>query len=556
MSLKDTADSLLKGDVKGAVENLHYSLERSVGLMGVIIISLSSMLGSGLFVLPSLAGAMVGHGLWLAFILAATVVLPGALSKSELASAMPTSGGSYVYVERTFGPLFGTIAGIGLWASFLLKASFALVGFAAYLAFLTYTLDIDVDLEVVTLSLLGLIVILNILGVKKVKAVQAPIVGFAVVLLILICIRAAFMPGTDLETPLSSAFEIGTIGLAEAAAFVFVSYAGVTKIAAIAEEVKNPGKNLPGGILLSLLAATLLYSLVAFMLMAALPDQWWLDTEGNVIEDPIRVFAEHVGGSWVAILASILAILTMASMALAGVLAASRFLFAMARDNLLPQSLENVNAKWETPHWPIIITGGMMGAVVLLLPVADIAKLASGFKIMIFMVINFCVIVLRRTKHHHPWYKPVYLSPMYPWIQVWGIVAGLGLILLMGEKAVIGALSAVVLGMITYFSYGKRHAHTRSTPFESFRQQFRDPTPEEHARRKAAFHAADMGGKDYLNLREFQIAMHALGFPYSDEDCLVIFHLADIDEDGVFDLDEFLHYFEWKHDALVRAESE
>jgi len=555
LSLKKTADSLIKGDVKGAVESLHYSLERSVGLIGVIVISLSSMLGSGLFVLPSLAGAMVGEGLWLAYVLAAAVVLPGALSKSELATAMPTSGGSYVYVERTFGPMFGTIAGIGLWASFLLKASFALVGFAAYLAFLTYTMDVEVNIQVVTLSLLGIIVILNILGVKKVKAVQTPIVGFAIGLLFVLSIKAAFMSDTDLSSPTVAAFEFGPIGLAEAAAFVFVAYAGVTKVAAIAEEVKNPARSLPGGILLSLLAATILYTVVAYMLMATLPDQWWLDSDGNTIEDPIRVFAEHVGGNWVAILACILAILTMASMALAGVLAASRFIFAMARDNLLPNSLEKVNSKWETPHWPILITGGVMGAVVILLPVADIAKLASGFKIMIFMVINFCVIVLRRTKRHHPWYKPEYLSPMYPWIQIWGIGAGMVLIIIMGQKAVIGAVAAVVIGLVTYYLYGKKHTSFRPTPFTSFRQQFRSPTSQEVARRKAAFHVADKGGTGHLNLSEFQIALNYLGFPHDEEETKVLFTLiVDIDEDGVLDIEEFLQYFEWGHETISASE--
>ena len=91
------------------------------------------MIGSGLFVLPSFAAAVMGPGIWLAFLLAGLVVLPGAISKSELASTMPESGGSYVYIERTFGPLLGTISGLGLWASFLLKSAFALVGFSAYM---------------------------------------------------------------------------------------------------------------------------------------------------------------------------------------------------------------------------------------------------------------------------------------------------------------------------------------------------------------------------------------------------------------------------------------
>ena len=114
-------------------------LERKLGLFSVIIISLSSMIGSGLFLLPSLAMIEMGGGespvggVWLAYLLAAFVVLPSAISKSELATAMPSSGGSYLYVERAFGPLIGTISGLGLWANFMLKSAFALIGFKAYL---------------------------------------------------------------------------------------------------------------------------------------------------------------------------------------------------------------------------------------------------------------------------------------------------------------------------------------------------------------------------------------------------------------------------------------
>ena len=124
----------LVGIVLTPIEVVSDTLERKLGLFSVVIISLSAMIGSGLFVLPSLAYAEVGGGAWLAYVLAALVVIPGALSKSELASAMPTSGGSYVFLERIFGPLVGSMTGVALWASFLLKAAFALIGFSAYLA--------------------------------------------------------------------------------------------------------------------------------------------------------------------------------------------------------------------------------------------------------------------------------------------------------------------------------------------------------------------------------------------------------------------------------------
>ncbi|MBT4066085.1 MAG: amino acid permease [Euryarchaeota archaeon] len=543
IDIKSTANKLLKGDVKGAAKDVSHQLERTIGLVGVIIISLSAMLGSGLFVLPSLAAEMMGPGIWLAYVLAALVVLPGAISKSELASAMPTSGGDYIYIERTYGPLFGTIAGLGLWASFLLKAAFALIGLSAYMLVVTIYFDIEIDMRIVSLVVLTLVVIINILGVKKIKAVQAPIVGLAVLLLMFLSFKALIFADIDLSLPATSAFEATPYTLAETAAFVFVAYAGVTKVAAIAEEVKNPGRNLPRGMIISLVAATVLYSAVAYMLMATLDGVWW-QVDGETVEDPIRLFAEHLGGSTIGLIAAILAIFTMASMALAGILAASRYLFAMARDNLLPQALEDVNAKFETPHWPIILTGFMMGLAILFLPVKDVAKLASGFQIMIFIVVNSCVIVLRQVKTGHEWYQPTYTSPFYPFIQIWGIVGGIILVIVIGSKAYMGAGAAIVLGLTFYTLYGRKHAHPRITPFTTFCNEFRNPSGVEHNRREVAFHAADMGGKGHLTLKEFQVAMRALHFPFSVEECRIIFHEADNDETGVIDIDDFLETFE------------
>ena len=141
-------------------------LERSLSLITVIAISIGGMLGSGIFVLPGLAAAKTGSSVWLAYLIAALCILPAALSKSELATAMPSSGGTYVYIERAFGPILGTVAGIGLWLSLLLKSSFALVGFGAYLSIL---ISIDPDLtRIVAVFFLGLILLLNIFGVKKV----------------------------------------------------------------------------------------------------------------------------------------------------------------------------------------------------------------------------------------------------------------------------------------------------------------------------------------------------------------------------------------------------
>ena len=529
------------------------------------------MLGSGVFVLPAFAANTMGDGIWLAYLLAATVVLPAALSKSELASAMPSSGGSYVYLERTFGPFFGTISGIWLWSSFLLKSAFALIGFQAYLYIVTQSLNLEVEPTTLGRLFLILIVILNILGVAKIKVVQSIIVVIATTSMILLCCAALLSDDANLSKPIASkAFESGFWSLAETAALVFVAYAGVTKIAAIAGEVKSPAKTLPQGMILSLIIAAALYSLVGYSIMAVLPDNWWLDPQGEIVKNPIYHFAVAVGGKGVALAVAILAIFTMASMALSGVLASSRFGFAMARDNLLPQALEDVNPQFETPHIAILITGVLMAGAIVWLPVEDIAKLVSGVQIMVFTLICFALIVLRTTVHKDEgekrWYRPKYESPLFPWMQIWGICSGSYLLYTMGSNALIGASATAIVGIVIYFGYGRYHVVDQRTPYhrfksrllmpnsehhadtarsiEEFRELMRHPSRDEHNRRAAAFHAADMGGKNHLTLLEFKRAMFALGYDYDEDDLREIFHAADENEDGVLDIDQFLDHFE------------
>lgn len=545
--VKKSVEKILKGVVTGDLdsvkEEIKVTLKRTIGLMGVVVISLSAML-PGIFVTPTFAAEIMGAGIWLAFLLAASVVLPGALSKSELSSAMPSSGGSYVFLERTYGPLVGTISGLGLWASFLLKSAFALIGFSAYFVAVTTFFDFEISMYTLSLSALVLITIINILGVSKIKAIQTPIVIATVGLLLVICIASLFSENFDPSVPFNDAFNTDIWTLAETSAFVFVAYAGVTKVAAIGGEVKNPERNLPAGIMLSLLIATVLYSAIAFLMMASIPGEWWI-VDGKVVEDPIYVFAKSVVNTEFGVFAAILSVLTMISMALAGIMASSRFLFAMARDNLLPQPLENVNSKFETPHIPILITGVAMGLAIVFVDLKDVVKLASGFKIMIFIMINSCVIVLRQTSEKHDW-DPAYRSPFYPYIQLWGIIAGVILIILMGTKAYIGGSVAIIVGLVTYYLYGRKHYmhSSNNTPIKTFREQFQNPSIVEHNRRLAAFHAADFGGKNHLNVNEFQNALKSLGFKFTSDESRSIFHKGDSNEDGVIDIDEFIDAFE------------
>lgn len=423
-------------------------LERSLTLSSVIAISIGGMLGSGIFVLPGLAAAKTGPSVWLAYMLAAVCILPAAISKSELATAMPSSGGAYVYIERAFGPLFGTISGIGLWLSILLKSSFALVGFGAYLSVLI-NIDPTVTKYVALISLVA-ILLLNIFGVKKVGKVQIAVVSISLVGLGVLMIFALPKATANHTLPL---LMDGESGLIATVAFVYLSYAGVTKVAAIAGEIKNPSRNLPIAMMASLLLTAAIYVLVAYALVHNLP----LDSLQTDIH-PIYSLSKSLGGQIAGYIAAIVGVLTLISGANSGVLASSRFPFAMARDKLLPKFLEKIHPKYMTPVVTILITCLIMAIVILFLDVNKIAKLASAFLVLIFVSMNVAVIILRETSAQ--WYQPTYKSPFYPYVQIFGLISGIVLLAYLGMLALISILLTVILGAIVYRFFGKNALRT------------------------------------------------------------------------------------------------
>ena len=439
-------------------------LERSLGLPAVIAISIGGMLGTGIFVLPGIAATKTGASLWLAYLIAAICILPAAYSKSELATAMPSSGGTYVYIERAFGPLFGTISGIGLWLALVLKSAFALVGIGAYVL-VVLGMDSALVTKTVAIVFLAAVFLLNIVGAKKAGSFQSYAV--LVALLVLSALFFFGLQATDQATPFFAKLQNdiveagGRMDLIFTIAFVYLSYSGVTKVAAIAEEIKNPSKNLPLGMILSLLIITAVYVAISFVLTANVGLQ---DLNNNY--SPIHTLAIDLSGpgyeiNGINVLgASIatIAVLTLVSTVNAGILASSRFPFAMSRDGLLPEFMSHVHKRFLTPANTIAITCAAVAAVVLFLDVFEIAKLASAFKVMMFVSANLAVIVLRETSAQ--WYQPKYMSPLYPYVQIFGILSGLFFLWFLGVVPLLSILGIFLLGTIIYYSYGKEVMRT------------------------------------------------------------------------------------------------
>ena len=418
-------------------------LQRTLSLPGAIAVSVGGML-SGIFVLPGLAVGITGSSVWLAFLVASLCILPAVLSKSELATAMPKSGGTYVYIERAFGPLFGTIAGIGLWLSLLLKSAFSLVGLSAYLYVL---IEVDASLtKGFALLALLFILLLNVFGVKKVEKTQLIIVSISVLSLVGIIVFGTSSFDSNLLEPV---FVDGSSGFITGVAFLYISYAGVTKIAAVAGEIKNPEKNLPRTMIFSLLLITTIYVFVALVLVG--------NVEASILSTdikPIHTLFQSIGGNALGYVAGAVGVITLLSMANSGVLASSRFPFAMGKDKLMPGFLGSVSSRFMTPVSAIITTSALIALAILFLDVVKIAKLASAFKVLMFIFNELSVIVLRETNAQ--WYNPSFRSPLYPYVQLFGIFSGIVLLAYLGIMPLISVFGVFVLGFIIFMIYGSK----------------------------------------------------------------------------------------------------
>ncbi|MFB6310569.1 MAG: APC family permease, partial [Salinirussus sp.] len=433
-------------------------LERDLGLYATVTISIGAMVGSGIFVLPGLAAAKAGPAVVLAYFLAGLIALPAALSKSEMATAMPEAGGTYLYIDRAMGPFAGTIAGLGSWFSLTFKSAFAIVGLGAYL--LLFVQLPGPALKMVGIGIALVLLVVNVVGVKQTGRLQATVV--TIVLLALIAFIAdgiVFVDGARFHPFL----EKGSLGLLEATGFVFVSYAGVTKIASVAEEIENPGRNIPAGILVSVVVMMLVYTFVVFVVVGVTP----ADALG-ISQTPMALAASQFADGVGLIAVTIVAVLALTSMSNAGILATARFPLAMARDELAPQRLAGVHERFKTPVQALTVTGILLVALIAFFPVERLAKLASAFKIIIFALVNAAVIAFRESDLES--YEPEFVAPGYPWVQLAGIIAGLALLPFMGPVSLAGAVGMIIVGAVWYRLYAREKTEREGAALDAIRR--------------------------------------------------------------------------------------
>ncbi|MGA1196004.1 MAG: APC family permease, partial [Candidatus Latescibacterota bacterium] len=244
--------------------NKKVKLKKEIGLLGVYAIATGATLSAGFFLLPGLAAVEAGPAIVLAYIVAAIPLIPATFSIIELATAMPRAGGVYYFLDRSLGPWMGTMGGIGTWLALVLKVSFALVGMGAYIALYVPELPI-VPVAVGIAIALGA---LNLLGADKTGGFQvALVVGLLVILTFFV---VGGVPQIQMSR-LTAMFDVEAETILSTAGLVYISYVGVTKVASLSEEVKDPERNLPLGIILSLITAVLIYGLGTAVMVGVLP---------------------------------------------------------------------------------------------------------------------------------------------------------------------------------------------------------------------------------------------------------------------------------------------
>ncbi|MDX1547380.1 MAG: amino acid permease [Rhodothermales bacterium] len=423
-------------------------LKKNLTLFDVYAISTGAMFSSGFFLLPGLATAKAGPATVLAYFLAGVLILPAMFSAAELSTAMPRAGGAYYFLDRSLGPLAGTVGGLGTWLALVLKSAFALVGMGAYLV-----LFLDVPIVPLAVALTVAFAALNVVGAKETSGLQrllvAVLVGVLVFFIVQGLVAVAGLGGAELERQFTPFLPFGTKGLLSTIGLVFVSYAGLTKVASVAEEVQNPDRNLPLGMFLSLATATFIYCVGVFIMIAVLePSE--LRSDLTPVATAAESFFSWLPEPFGLLLIVAAAIAAFASTGNAGILSASRYPLAMARDHLVTRRLAAIG-RFGTPVPAVLVTAGLMVLVIVALDVEGIAKLASAFQLILFGFLNVAVIVMRESRI--PGYVPGYRSPLYPWMQIAGVITPIFLIAELGLLAIILSLGMVLGGVAWYIYY-------------------------------------------------------------------------------------------------------
>ncbi|MGM0442386.1 MAG: amino acid permease [Elusimicrobiota bacterium] len=418
------------------------SLKRNLGFFEIFCVASGAMISSGIFILPGLAYEQAGPLVFVSYFLAGILALVGTLSVIELATAMPKAGGDYFFITRSLGPFVGTISSFFSWSALCLKAAFAIFGISEIIYLLT-----GVPLLISSFFICSFFVVLNILGTEESAKFQVILVISLLTIMLLLILGG---PGEMNQSHFIPLLPFGVNRVLATAGFVFISFGGLLNIATVSGEVKNPSKNIPLGMIMSVIVVTIFYTAILIVAVGVLPSN-----ELSASLTPIVDLGKELFGQPGFIVVSIGSVLAFFTTANAGILSASRYPMAMSRDKLLPKFLSKLTKKKKTPVISIIITG-LFIFFSLMLDLETLVKLGSVVILTLYILTNFAVIILREGKLQN--YQPSFKVPFYPWLNIISIIVFIFLIIDMGLIAVEAGGLMLLVAVSVYFFYGrKRH---------------------------------------------------------------------------------------------------
>lgn len=456
------------------------ALRRTLGLKELIVLGVGAVIGAGIFVITGQAAAEhAGPALTLSFVLAGLAAALAALSYAEFAAMLPVSGSAYVYAYATFGELLAWFIGWNVVAEYLLAVSSVAVGWSGYGVGLLKSIGIHIPDALVNaplsfrdgqlqftgawLNLPALLVVAALTallyrGTRQSTFFASIVVALKVLVVVLFVVMGMQYVNPALWHPFvpenQGGDHYGWAGVFRAATSVFYAYIGFDAVATAAQETRNPQKNVPAGILISLAICTVLYIIVAAVLTGLVPY-----AELATAEPVATALAAHPSLAWLKVLTQIGAVAGLTSVILVMHMGLSRILYSMAGDGLLPTFFGAVHEKHQTPHRTTVLVGSIGGVLAAIFPLSLLGDLLSMGTLLAFSTVCIGVLVLRRT---HPNLPRGFRVPAAP------VVCSLGVIVCMFLLAQMNAANWMLLGiwtaigMLIYVAYGYRHSRLRS----------------------------------------------------------------------------------------------
>jgi amino acid transporter/nucleotide-binding universal stress UspA family protein len=435
-------------------------LAKDLGPLAALTIGVGTMIGAGIFVLPGEAAGVAGPLVAASFVVGGVISLLTALSASELGTAMPKAGGSYYYVNHALGPLFGSVAGMGNWMGLAFASAFYMLGFGSFLVELVGLPAVNLGVlvldptQVAALVAGAFFVAVNYVGAKETGRLQNIIVITLVSILAVFTVAGALTADLSTLTPFAPQ---GYDALLPGTALVFVSFLGFAKITTVAEEIRNPGRNLPLAVVGSVLIVTVMYAIIMVVLMGVVDWQVLAESSSPVIDVAEVAFGNVLGlatvGGGLILFSGLLAT---ASSANASILASSRINFAMGRDRLITAWLNKIHTRFATPYRSIAVTGGFILLFIAVGNVKTLAKAGSVLHLIVYGLLNIALIVMRETDP--PDYDPDFTVPLYPAVPALGAVTSFGLIGFMKSIEIALAAGFVAFGVVWYLVYARTRA--------------------------------------------------------------------------------------------------